>query len=417
MRAQVMRRARRSLSLTKIGNGRHRGRLGCSGRVRWPLVGLLFLVAACLLVSCLVPLLGNAQTPGPDPYEPDDPDGGDPPWIGNGETQTRSFYPDGDVDYAHFRVKAGHWYDVHTQELALLVDTVLTVEIAGTTYQDDDGGSEPLASRIVFEAPATGDALITVVTSQGVYSTTQTYELYAGETAGPTPTPTTAPTSTPTSVPIATPEPTNTPAPTSTPQKPVVSFSAVPDYIQKPGDCVTLRWSVERASEVYLVYPNGNQVGVTGQEERQVCPTETSVYTLKVLAPGGNETVEVVVTVAGPTSTPTPTPTRSAGSGGSASGKATVHILVFVDEDRNDAYDPQEGVLGMGARLQSQANPGRAWSGTTDVQGQVHLAKVPSGSYTLLVPTLGRAETVSLRGEETTIGVAVPPVQLPTRIP
>ena len=61
--------------------------------------------------------------------------------------------------------EAGHGY--HTQELALLVDTVLTVEIAGTTYQDDDGGSEPLASRIVFEAPATGDALITVVTEPG----------------------------------------------------------------------------------------------------------------------------------------------------------------------------------------------------------------------------------------------------------
>ncbi len=368
--------------------------------------------ALAALGSCL--LLPSARAQAGDPYEPDWPD---PPWIGNGETQARSFYPEGDTDYAHFRVKAGHWYDVHTQELALLVDTVLTVEIAGTTYQDDDGGSEPLASRIAFEAPATGDALITVVTSQGVYSTTQTYELYAEETAGPTPTPTLAPTSTPTATPTSTPRPTNTPAPTTTPQKPVVSFSATPDYVEHPGDCVALRWSVERASEIFLVYPNGNQVGVIGQEERQVCPIETSAYTLKVLAPGGNETVEVVVTVAEPTSTPTPTPTRSAGSGSSASGKATVHVLVFVDEDQNDAYSPQEGVLGMGIRLQSQANPGRVWSGVTDESGQVHLAKVPSGSYILLVPTLGRAEAVSLRGEETTLDVAVPPVQLPSRIP
>ncbi len=368
--------------------------------------------ALAALGSCL--LLPSAHAQAGDAYEPDWPD---PPWIGNGETQARSFYPDGDADYAHFRVKAGHWYDVHTQELALLVDTVLTVEIAGTTYQDDDGGSEPLASRIVFEAPATGDALITVVTSQGVYSTTQAYELYAGETAGPTPTPTTAPTSTPTATPTSTPKPTNTPAPTATPQKPVVSFSATPDYVEHPGDCVTLSWSVERASEVFLVYPNGNQVGVVGQEERLVCPTETSAYTLKVLAPGGNETVEVVVTVAEPTSTPTPTPTRSAGSGGSSSGKATVHVLVFVDEDQNGAYGPQEGVVGMGIRFQSQANPGRVWSGVTDESGQVALAKVPSGSYMLLVPTLGRAEAVTLRGEETTLDVAVPPVQLPSRIP
>ena len=92
-------------------------------------------------------------------------------------------------------------------------------------------------------------------------------------------------------------------------------------------------------------------------------------------------------------------------------------MLVFVDEDRNDAYDPLEGVLGMGIRLQSQADPGRAWFAVTDSVGQVHLPRVPAGSYTLVVPTLGLAEAVSLRGEETTIDVAIPPVQLPVRIP
>ncbi len=55
-----------------------------------------------------------------------------PPWIANDEIQERSFYPEGDVDYARFRVKAGHWYDVHTRDLAPLVDTTLTVELGGT---------------------------------------------------------------------------------------------------------------------------------------------------------------------------------------------------------------------------------------------------------------------------------------------
>jgi len=370
------------------------------------------------LVSWGLPTAAQAQTPQPDPYEPDELN---PPWIGNDEVQARSFYPDGDLDKARFRVKAGHWYDVHTRSLAPLVDTALTVELEGAVYRDDDGGSEPLASRITFQAPGTGDAFITIVNSQGVYSTAQTYELYAGEIPSPTPTATNTPlptdTPTPTPLPTSTPQPTRTPAPTATPARPIVSFSASPDHTNAPGECVTLRWSVERASEVYLVYPNGSQEGVTGQEERQVCPMETSAYTLKVLAPGGNETVEVVVTVAEPTTTPTPTPTRSAGSGGTSSGRATLHVLVFVDEDQNDAYGPQEGVLGMGVRLQSQANPGHVWSGVTDAQGQVHLAKVPSGSYTLLIPTLGRAKAVSLRGEETTLDVAVPPLQLPTRIP
>jgi len=49
-----------------------------------------------------------------DPFEPDD---SDPPWIGNGESQMRWFCPEGDVDKARFRIKAGHWYDVYTYDL------------------------------------------------------------------------------------------------------------------------------------------------------------------------------------------------------------------------------------------------------------------------------------------------------------
>ena len=77
-----------------------------------------------ILLSWGLPAVAQAQTPQPDPYEPDELD---PPWIGNGEVQARSFYPDGDLDKARFRVKAGHWYDVHTRSLAPLVDTALTV--------------------------------------------------------------------------------------------------------------------------------------------------------------------------------------------------------------------------------------------------------------------------------------------------
>ena len=272
--------------------------------MRKPTVLIIFV----LLVAAAFPLPIRAQiqvqTPGPDPYEPDELD---PPWIANDEIQERSFYPEGDVDYARFRVKAGHWYDVHTRDLAPLVDTVLTVKLGGALYEDDDGGPEPLASRVTFQATETTDAIITVVNSQGVYSTTQTYKLYAGEMPAPTPTPThtplptdtptptptatPAPTLTPTPNPTATPKSTRSPPPTATPAKPIVSFSATPDRIEKPGDCVTLRWHVERASEVYLVLPNGNQEGVIGEEERRVCPLETSVYTLKVYAPGGAERI------------------------------------------------------------------------------------------------------------------------------
>jgi len=179
-----------------------------------------------------------------------------------------------------------------------------------------------------------------------------------------------------------------------------------------------LRWHVERATEVYLVLPNGNQEGVIGEDERQVCPLETGVYSLKVYAPGGDEMVEVQVSVPLPTPTPTPKPASSGGSGGGAKpGKGTVHVVVFVDENRSDAYDPQEGVLGAVITLMSQADPGQLWTAATDTQGQAHLPKVPSGSYTLLIPHLGHAEAVSFRGDDLTLNVLVAPIRLPSRIP
>lgn len=372
------------------------------------------LVLISLLVAAVLPPIARAQSP--DAYEPDE---GNPPWIAHAEVQERSFYPEGDVDYARFRVKAGRWYEVRTQNLAPLVDTVLTVQIGALLYEDDDGGAEPLASRVTFLAAETTDALITIITAQGVYSTAQTYELYAAEVSGPTSTPTPTPTSTPTPLPTSTPPPTQTPQPTATPPKPIIGFSATPDRVENPGECVTLRWFVERASEVYLVHPNGNQEGVIGQDERQVCPLETGVYALKVYAPGGGETVEVTVRVAPPTPTPTPRPTGAATGGGSSPSnqKGTVHVVVYVDENRSQAYDPQEGVLGAVATLMSQADPGRIWTAASDEQGQAHFAKVPSGSYTLLIPHLGFAEAVSFRGEDLTLDVRVAPIQLPAVIP
>jgi hypothetical protein len=78
-------------------------------------------VILALVASCILPVAVQAQEP--DPYEPDELT---PPWIVNDELQERSFCPEGDVDYAHFRVESGHWYDVHTRDLAPLVDTLLT---------------------------------------------------------------------------------------------------------------------------------------------------------------------------------------------------------------------------------------------------------------------------------------------------
>ena len=386
---------------------------------RWLTIALMAVLALTML-CLLAQLVSQAQTPEPtdtpvatptlipgDQYEPDDPGSGDSPWIADGEVQNRSFYPEGDVDRARLYVKAGHWYEVQTSGLGPLVDTVLTVEVSGTVYEDDDGGPEPLASRVLFQALADGEALVTLTNRQAVYGPEQTYKLTAGEAAAPTATPT------------STPKPTNPPPPTATPPKPVINFSATPDHLEKPGDCTTLRWSVDRASEVFLVLPNGNQEGVEGLGERQVCPVETSEYLLKVNAPGGNETVRVQVSV--PLPTPTPTPTSKPASSGDGNpkpgGKATLHVVVFVDNNGNGLYDPGEGVSGAPVYLRSQAAPDQLVVQATDSEGQVHFLKTAAGSYAVLILHLGQAEAVSFRGEETTINVLLPALRLPSRIP
>jgi hypothetical protein len=378
----------------------------------------LFIVLLALSYACSVVPLVQAQLPGhstqadptpaSDAYEVDDVN---PAWIGDGESQNRNFYPTGDVDKVRFAVKAGQWYEVQTYGLGPLVDTSLSVEAGGLLYKDDDGGPERLASRVLFQAPETGEALVTVINRQEVYGGEQVYKLYAGETAAPTPTPTN------------TPKPTSPPPPTATPGKPVISFSATPDHVDRPGACATLRWSVERASEVFLVFPNGNQEGVEGLGERQVCPETTSQYQLKVNAPAGDETAQVQIAVPLPTHTPTPAATDAAKatSGGSNSpkrgSKAPLHVVVYVDENRSDAYDPYEGVQGAVVRLVSQADPGQVQTAITDSLGQVHFAKVAAEGYVLQVPHLSYAETLLFRGEELTLYVAFPGLKLPSRIP
>jgi hypothetical protein len=389
--------------------GRKQGTLG--------IADIVTVIMVIILASCILHPASFAQTPTPtgtatpmpgDAYEPDDPGTGDLPWIADGETQNRSFCPEGDVDRARLYVKAGHWYQVQTSGLGPLVDTVLSVEVSGTVYDDDDGGPEPLASRILFQAVIDAEAVITITNRQAVYGPEQTYKLTAGEAQPP---------STPTPTPTDTPRPTDPPAPTATPPKPVINFSATPDQLEKPGDCATLRWSVDRASEVFLVLPNGNQEGVEGLGERQVCPTQTSEYLLKVNAPGGDETVRVVVSVPLPTPTPTPKPVDGGGSSPKSGGKATLHVVVIVDDNGNGLYDPGEGVSGAPVYLRSQAAPDRLTVQVTDAEGQAHFQRTAADSYAVLISHLGQARSVSFRGEETTINVLLPALRLPSRIP
>jgi len=77
---------------------------------------------------------------------------------------------------------------------------------------------------------------------------------------------------------------------------PRISFRA-DDTEVKPPECTTLRWDVENVREVYL-----DGEGVTGHDDRIVCPKETRTYTLWVVTACGEEGYHETIDV------PTPMP-------------------------------------------------------------------------------------------------------------
>ncbi|NLD41983.1 MAG: PilN domain-containing protein [Chloroflexi bacterium] len=134
-----------------------------------------------------------------DAYEPDD---YRPRPISPWEVQQRTFYPHGDVDRAELPVKAGRLYTVETRNLAVGVDTALSVLVHGALYQNDDVAFGERASRVVFVAQADGVAGITV-TNLDQFGPERSYTLTAWEAPAPL-TPSPAP-ATPTAVPPPTP--------------------------------------------------------------------------------------------------------------------------------------------------------------------------------------------------------------------
>jgi Tfp pilus assembly protein PilN len=145
----------------------------------------------------------NTPTSTPDPRDVYEPDDTDPQPIAAGETQLHNFYPGNDVDRGKFLAKAGRYYRIFTSELALGVDTSLTVSVDGTTYTNDDRQPGDLSSEVAFQVGTSHDmeALIEV-TNRGQYGSDKWYRITVEEII-PTPT------ATPTDIPI-------TPSPTAT---------------------------------------------------------------------------------------------------------------------------------------------------------------------------------------------------------
>ena len=175
-----------------------------------------------------------------DVYETDDTM---PAPITVGETQLRSFNPQGDVDRVTFRVRAGHSYLIITSNLSEGVDTRLEVLVDGQNLTNDDAEPGTLASQVTFTAVQDG-TVVAAVFNDDQYGPTRTYELSVIELP-PTPTATLLPT--PTLTPLVSPTgPTRTPLPplvTNTPTQtltrtitptPTVTVTLTPTHSPTP---------------------------------------------------------------------------------------------------------------------------------------------------------------------------------------
>ena len=115
-----------------------------------------------------------------DAYEPDDQD---PKPIAVGETQQHNFYPNGDIDNVKFPAKSQRYYQVLTSDLALGVDTVVTVKLGGNSWSNDDyaPGTGNFASAVCFQSLQDDSAVATIINKAGFYGPDKTYKIKVSE--------------------------------------------------------------------------------------------------------------------------------------------------------------------------------------------------------------------------------------------
>jgi hypothetical protein len=136
--------------------------------------------------------------------------------------------------------------------------------------------------------PAGGTAIAIPIpggdtTSGGLQSPTPTRRTATGDRT-PTPSPSPSPTAT-----SGAPAPT----PTATPPWPKVFWAD--SYYVIAGGCTTLHWNVENVTAVFL---DGSET--TGQNDRQVCLSQTTTYTLRVVNSAGTQDRTVTISVRTP---------------------------------------------------------------------------------------------------------------------
>lgn len=104
-----------------------------------------------------------------DEFEPDDTRAQATEIDTDGTRQTHTLSPPGDLDHVSFQVTEGMQYTMETGNLGDDCDTVLTLYDENGTQlgEDDDGGNESLASRLIWVADEDGILFVTVAQFDG----------------------------------------------------------------------------------------------------------------------------------------------------------------------------------------------------------------------------------------------------------
>ena len=220
--------------------------------------------------TTIPPTATNTPTVGPTPqepgcrdkYEPDD-IVGQQEAIALSETQNHSFCPEGDFDLIWFPVKKERWYHVYTHDLAMGVDTMISVGLEPTIARycnpsncaNDDISPGNLASGILFQADVDGTALVSI-DNRYQHGPDKTYQITVEEIVHtPTPTPSITPTGTRTPTPTRT----STLTPTSTPTRtPTITTMPTPTHGWDPyeaNNSFSTAWPIS-SGEIDLAYVN-----------------------------------------------------------------------------------------------------------------------------------------------------------------
>ncbi len=246
----------------------------------------------------------RTQTPTPtvtptanlrDAYEPDEIIA---PYYYLGQIQIHTFYPDNDIDQVVFLAKAGRYYRIATQNLGPGVDTVLTVNAAGTVLINDDAKPGSLYSEVILPALPTDTTVTVTITNRGQYGIAQVYTLIIEEIL-PTATPTggtltTSATTTSSESQVQTTQtvaaPTNTSVPATATNVPATSTTIPATFTQIPPTAT-------------IFVPTSTPVTPTSTP---IPPTATTIPPTSTSVPPTSTPIPPTATPVPPTFTPTP---------------------------------------------------------------------------------------------------------------